>query len=233
MNEMTSKKPWQDRVLLISLDNGYRFLLFSLVLILLAYPVISQYAAGRFILDVFVSLLLLSSLMAAVKTRRSLRIGLFLVVIIVISQWAETVTDAPALIFFSFVASTMFWIYVIVEILVDIFLHRKSVTSDMIFGALSVYLLIGIVFAFAFMIVETLAPGSFDGLTFSMTGDDPREVHRFMYFSFVTITTLGYGDLLPILPAARALAYMEAILGQIYLTVLVARLVAMYISKKE
>ena len=103
----------------------------------------------------------------------------------------------------------------------------------MIFGALSVYLLIGVVFSFLFIIVETVVPGSFDGLTFHIADDSPREFHSFMYFSFVTITTLGYGDLLPIQPAARALAYMEALVGQIYLTVLVARLIGMYIAQKK
>ncbi len=233
MNELTPMKSLQNRILSFSLDHGYRYLLLSLVLILLAYPIVSEYEAGRFILDVFVSLLLLTSLMAAVKTRRSLRFGLVLVVIIVIARWAETATGAPPLIFFSFITSTIFWSYVVVEILIDIFLYRKTVTADMIFGALSVYLLIGIVFSFVYVILETLVPGSFDGLAFSVGDDNHREFHRFMYFSFVTITTLGYGDLLPILPAARAFAYMEAIVGQIYLTVLVARLVGMHIAQKE
>jgi voltage-gated potassium channel Kch len=82
--------------------------------------------------------------------------------------------------------------------------------------------------AFAYMILELVVPGSF-----SQPGGSIRaETMRFEYFSFITITTLGYGDITPLSNRASALALLEALIGQIYLVVLVAWLVGMYVSRK-
>ena len=222
-----------DRILAFSVDRGYRYLFLSLILILLAFPLVKEYAPGRFLLDIFVSFVMIASMMAAVRTRTSLHIGLVLLSILLVARWAESVTNAPLLVFLSLILTTIYWSYVIVEILIDIFLYRSKVTGGMIYGALSVYLLIGLAFAFAYTIVDIVVPGSFDGISYVMAEEGHREFHGFLYFSFVTLTTLGYGDILPIMPAARAMAYMEAILGQIYLTVLVARLVSMYVAPSK
>ena len=72
-------------------------------------------------------------------------------------------------------------------------------------------------------------PDSFHGLTSTAIGAPFSEL---MYFSFVTITTLGYGDLIPVKPLARTVAFLEAIIGQFYVAVLVAWLVGMYLSEK-
>ncbi len=91
-------------------------------------------------------------------------------------------------------------------------------------GSLSVYLLLGLLWAFAFALLESAVPGSFSGIERGMGFTDYK---RFFGFSFVTLTTLGYGNVVPLTPRADALAVAEAIVGQIYLTVLVARLVAL------
>lgn len=97
--------------------------------------------------------------------------------------------------------------------------HRR-VTLATISGALSVYLLIAVAFAFAFSFVdEVTRAGMFDS---------PQSSTGVMYFSLVTITTLGYGDIQPVTTAGRALAVAEALVGQIYLVVVVARLVALF-----
>ena len=97
---------------------------------------------------------------------------------------------------------------------------RKQVTVDTIFAALSGYYLMGFAWALLYMVVDNLAPGSF-------TVDISSHFQSAFYFSFVTLTTLGYGDIAPAMPLARSLVTTEALVGQLYLVVLVARLVAM------
>jgi voltage-gated potassium channel len=100
-------------------------------------------------------------------------------------------------------------------------LRNGPVDGERICGALCVYLLAGIAFGGVFAALEALAPRSF-----SQAGD--AGIGRAVYFSFMTLTSVGYGDIAPAVPAARALAILEAVFGQLYLAVLIARLVSLY-----
>ncbi len=96
------------------------------------------------------------------------------------------------------------------------------VTGHRIQGGIAAYLLLGLVWAQAYALVEMLRPGSFSGAISAAAG------HRgFAYFSFVTLTTVGYGDILPVHPAARSLAMLEAVTGPLYIAILLARLVSL------
>ena len=107
----------------------------------------------------------------------------------------------------------------------------SKVSTNRIIGAICVYLMLGVIWALMYSLLDAAVPGSFSGVVeHSMTGAwDPDWV----YFSFVTLTTLGYGDLLPLTVSARALAYFEAIVGQFYLAILVAGLVGAYLSETQ
>lgn len=106
--------------------------------------------------------------------------------------------------------------------------HEKSVTLDMISGALCVYLLLAIIGGGVYSLVDTAQPGSF---TQDLSLDASPSTNS-LYFSLVTLTTLGYGDISPVSPWARMLAATEAVLGQIYLTVLVAYLVGIRLAQR-
>jgi hypothetical protein len=108
-------------------------------------------------------------------------------------------------------------------ILASVFGARR-VDAEHVAGALNAYLLIGIAFGGFYATLESLTPGTLRGATL---GASP-ELDDAVYFSFVTMATLGYGDLVPATRAARALAVLEAVFGQLYLAVLVARLVSLY-----
>jgi hypothetical protein len=121
---------------------------------------------------------------------------------------------------------TAFYGCVALVMLRNILARGSDVTFGLISGAIAIYLLIGVIFANLYGMVALIDPSAFSG---AVEGAAAASI-RFYYFSMVTITTLGYGDVLPINEVARGLAALEAILGQIYLTVLVARLVGMNIS---
>jgi hypothetical protein len=108
-------------------------------------------------------------------------------------------------------------------------LGAGPVDSERIFAALDAYLLAGLLFASAFWALETWRPGSIGG---AVSGATPS-LRDAVYLSFVTIATLGYGDIVPHSEAARGLAIVEAVGGQMYLAVLVARLVSLYARQHD
>ena len=106
----------------------------------------------------------------------------------------------------------------------------SEINANRIVGAVCVYLLLGVIWAMAYTIIEMISPGSFAGFS---PIDDLGWDSEWLYFSFVTMTTLGYGDILPVSATARGFAYMQAIVGQFYIAVLVAGLVSAYVSKRN
>lgn len=109
-------------------------------------------------------------------------------------------------------------------------LRHPVITSGSLSAALVVYLLIGLIWYQAYMIVEHLQPGSFYGVSAASGIASAKELY---YYSFVTLTTLGYGDMGPVSEQARSLAITEAVVGQLYLAVLVASLVGRRLSAQR
>ena len=101
-------------------------------------------------------------------------------------------------------------------------LHHRVITGQTIFGALSAYLMIGLFFSAVFTATDRLASGPF------FAGGQPATSATIQYFSFVTLTTTGYGDYTALGEGGRSMAVLEALLGQIFLVTLVARLVALF-----
>jgi len=104
-------------------------------------------------------------------------------------------------------------------------LRAGPITFHRVQGAVAAYLLLGIIWAYAFALLAHLRPGAFAGPV--SPADGPR---AFVYYSFVTLTTTGYGDILPVHPVARSLAMLEAVTGPLYLAILVARLVSLAVA---
>lgn len=109
-------------------------------------------------------------------------------------------------------------------------LRATRVDSEHVYSALSAYLLAGIFFGVAYWILEGTWPGSLVSAGGAVTGG--FSLHNAMYFSFVTLATLGYGDIVPRSDVARSLAIIEAVAGQLYLAVLVARLVSIHVGSR-
>jgi hypothetical protein len=111
----------------------------------------------------------------------------------------------------------------------------QAVSFDSILGAVCGYLFVGLGWAVCYLIIERFSPGSFT-FSSSLLSVGAREdmlPQLLTYYSFVTLTTVGYGDISPVTPAARTFAWIEAIAGQFYVAVIVAGLVSMIVSKNH
>jgi Ion channel len=106
-------------------------------------------------------------------------------------------------------------------------LHHQRITHETVLGALCCYVLLGLLFAFAYLAVDSLLDGPF----FAQAG--PHQESEYLYFSFVTLTTLGFGDLSPAVGLPQALTALEALLGQVFLVTLVARLVTLWVRQDD
>lgn len=160
--------------------------------------------------------------------RRDLRwIGIVLGTVVVATRGWLVASVGPEAHFSGPVAAILFFAFASYVLLRDV-VRATDVTGDTIAAALCVYVLLGILWAFAYSAIEVAAPGSFAFPARAAT-DEPL-VTSLVYFSFVTLTTLGYGDITPVASPARILAALQAIVGQFYVAVLVARLVGIHAS---
>jgi hypothetical protein len=186
--------------------------------------------------DLMIAALILAALVTTVHTHRRARVGLVLGVFAIVARLVAAVQpdnafQNGAVLFLS----AVFFGYLIWNILRDIS-TRDRPTSERIFGGLCAYIFIGVLFALLYAHLEYRDPGvsaftaSNDAIIESATSETSL-LSLFIYYSFVTLTTLGYGDITPVSDAARTLAWMEALFGQLYLAVMVAGFVADHISK--
>jgi hypothetical protein len=131
----------------------------------------------------------------------------------------------------SLVSTLIFLGFTLVSLLRAV-LRTETVTRDTIYGALSVYLLMAFAWGIAYLLLETLQPG---GLSMDSARHPNHKVDWFdcMFYSFVTLTSLGYGDMVPISAQCRSLSVLEAVSGIMYVAVLVGRLVGLYAARKS
>jgi hypothetical protein len=192
---------------------------------------VGESVVGDWILDAFFLSVLLAGAYAASGNRRTFIIVFVSALVAVLSTLALYVHRTPALEVLSLVSFAFFFVVIILDILAFI-LRSERVTADIIFASVSAYLLIGFLWSFFYVILEYLSPGSFSIPAFDAPQGEIATRDRYdhlSYFSFVTITTLGYGDIAPRGTGARSLAMLEAVTGQMYIAVLIARLVALHI----
>lgn len=212
-----------------------RALLLASVLLFVLLPSLGrQTFLGQALFDVLFSWMLISGLWSLSHDHRLLIVGLILAVPAFLADWTLYFVSAPILIIVFHVFGGLFLAF-IGGSTIALILHEDSVSTQTIFNAVSVYLLLGLVWALGFELIEYLHHGSFlllgEPLDASAAGSQRESFPLLVYYSFVTLTTLGYGDIVPAIPLTRALAAMEAVTGQLYIAILIARLVGVHASQ--
>ncbi len=209
----------------------YELLLGAQLLLSFISPLFSLTTYSRPVVDLAITIVFITAIIVIAKTRKHAIIGLILMIPTLILTWGVKFYYIESLELIALAGSVVFFCYVAGLILVDIF-RAEMVTLDIIAAGISVYLFFGNICGFLYALIGHVDPNAFNvpAVTASYLGDSMADLGSAMYFSFVTLTTLGYGDITPVNAFARSLAFLEAAMGQVYLTVLIASLVGIHIS---
>jgi hypothetical protein len=197
-------------------DPGLSVILALVVLLVFVLPPVTPQGERGPLMDIAFSLLLLAGV-AGLSLRPMVR-GLLLLVAVaaMVMRWGSSPTEAATAL------STLVSLGLMASVVLAHAFQRGPVNVHRIQGAVAAYLLLGLAWASAYELVAALVPGSF-----SSAQTVAQHSRGWIYFSFVTLTTVGYGDVTPVHPVARSLAMMEALTGQLYPAILLARLVSL------
>lgn len=215
--------------------NRYVVLLGVLIFLHLALPALHMFVPAHhsFVMEVLMIALvvvLIFGMIFSVSRNPAVRTAAVLLAVpALVARGIDIVAPSPL-----FDAISMLCMVAILFLIIGaglrVLFRPMVVTIDTISASLCAYLLLAMVWAYMYALVDLFVPGSFAYSlddSFRMTIAGGQAVYA-AYFSYVTITTLGYGDILPVTPPAMALATLEAFVGQMYIAILVARLVAVY-----
>jgi hypothetical protein len=203
--------------------------LIALVLMFVAAPFLEMFKDGDLVATILFTLVLLSAVLAIGGRRRTLVLAIVLVIPAIACKWINH--SRPDLIFseISICAGLLFVLFIVFH-LMRFMLRAPHVDSEILCAGIATYLMLGLLWALIYMLVDRLIPNSF---IFNGGGDSGRPMRGFssIYFSLVTLSTVGFGDMVPASGVARMFAMAEATVGLFYVTILISRLVALYSSK--
>lgn len=203
-----------------------RFLLGVLTLFLLLFPVLGEMARPILLCAVTSSVFVAGVIVvetSASRVKNAIRLSVVQLALTALAV-TQIVNSFPYLIAVGLALATISVLIVYsMYCVVGYVLQASVITRDQIYAGMCAYLMLGFAFGCIYYLLEILAPGCFSVNVAKLAGDPPD----LMYFSFVTLATLGYGDITPAAKLSRALAEVEALAGMLYIAVFMARLVSM------
>jgi len=195
----------------------------SIIILLLLSAILEGYKYGFLVINTASTIVFILGIYAAGNNKRNVIILIILGLPWFLSEWIFTRSSETifvSILFFLFIIGTM----------IDHILHTDDVSTDTLYEAVCVFLLLGLLWASFYNYIEYISPG----IIFVKNNVDvakPLTANEIIYYSYTTLTTLGYGDITPLTPIGRTVSVLEAIFGQLFLAFLVARLVAIYTAK--
>lgn len=219
-------RTWLQRIERTYSAHRYAILFYTLLATFATGPLLDVLGLEAYVLELLLAINVAAAIapLAARGPRRAL-LGMLIVAAVV--RFSGAWWDRPVL----STASLAVWAIIALAAVGNTFrfvLGAKAIDREHIYAALDAYLVVGLFLGVGYWALENAAPGSFRTLVAADGTAEPFTIPTAAYFSFVTLATLGYGDILPVTNAARGLATVEAMMGQMYLAVLVARLVSLY-----
>jgi hypothetical protein len=206
-------------------------LLIALALFFISAPFVEEIEGGELIVSGLFSLVLLAGVVAVADRKRVMVIAIVLAIPAIAGRWINHFRPdliPPAV----FLVAGLILIAFVVGNLLRFVLRAPSVNTEVLCASISAYLMLGLMWTMAYWLVDQLTPGG--AFSFN-TNAGPRSINGFdgFYFSFITLSTVGFGDITPVSRMARWLAAMEAMTGLLYVAVLIARLVSLYSTPKS
>ena len=202
-------------------------LLIALIVLFVSFPFVETLRAGGMIKSILLTLVLVSALLAIAGHGRILTIAAIMAAPALAARWINQYRPdlMPPEVFLIF--AIVFVAFVIGNLLRFV-LQARSISTEVLCAGISTYMLLGLLWTFAYWLVAELSPGAF---SFNVASEADPSMKGFngLYFSLITLNTVGYGDISPVSRLARMLAAMEAMTGLLYVAVLIARLVGLHI----
>ncbi len=208
--------------------GNFIYLLISLLGFLTFMAIFTQYPqlGGWRLLSIAFEISLIVAIWSLVRDRAWFKAGVMLAGIAAVTVVLQFFNNSQWLVYLNL--ATVFSFYLMTTLIAFMEMARPSaIDINKIIGSICVYLLVGINWAFLYYFAEALQPGSFNGLNISNL---ELRLFELTYYSYVTLSTLGYGDITPAQPIVQTLAVLEALFGQFYIAILVAILVGTHIS---
>ncbi len=212
-------------------DHGtYTRLLASLIMVVVLMPFFNLVPGGKFFFQLAFVSVIVAAIWDIARTPRLLVIGITLGVPAVALRLTLMIGDShePVLNAFVHGLGLFFFAYVVFEVVRNIS-TSSDVSSDTIRGAICAYLLMGLAWASAYELVALIQPGAID----IGTGAEITHAQNYTYYSFVVLTTLGFGDITPVSGLARSLTWIEAVTGQLFIATIIARLVGLRMVRQS
>jgi len=213
----------------VSDKNNFVYLTISLVILLLVAALVDQFPIplGQHLVQALTVVTLASGVVGLQNSRLHVRtrLGMIAGVIVIVSLGA--ILDLSGLHYTHLLILISFYSWA-TWLAARQVLFTGPIDANKIVGAICIYLLMGLIWALCYLLIAQAIPGAFNGLEQLPWYENFADVS---YYSYVTLTTLGYGDISPVAPLARFLVYMEAIVGVFYMAILVASLIGISTSK--
>jgi hypothetical protein len=196
--------------------------------LLVLEPILSRFVAARIFLHIFLTAIFIHTVYTIRGKKRRIIFNVLPAIVLLVSIWSQYVYPNKGVLAIGMIAGVLFAGSVIANFLVSMFQSDK-VTRETIYAALLSYLLAALMWAFLYTFLKLVDPASFN-----IDLSQPEGyLSEFWYYSFVTITTLGYGDITPVTGVAKSFSALEAVVGQLYLVVVIAWLVGNYVREKR
>ncbi|WP_039963746.1 potassium channel family protein [Rhodopirellula europaea] len=209
-------------------------LLLALVALIFIQSCLSaENVVHRVVINGFFFVVVLSAIRSFSGSTKRMWATLLVGVLAYATSWANEITGLMGLAIASDVCFALVFLTLIHAVGVNVFCEGP-IDANRIIGAVSIYFLLGLLWAFLYTLVELIEPGAFSfPVVESDSPQNTRLISEFIYFSNVTLTTLGYGDVVPLSRPAKMMAVMQAMIGQLYVAIVIARMIGMQVSQRR
>jgi hypothetical protein len=225
----------QKRLISRFIPKKYISLLATFLFMFFVYPLLPKNLDANIVFQGLFTLIMIASVFSVSQDKKFLITGLILGIPSIILMWSIHLSNSRLVVFLGMLCVTLFLSYVMISILLHV-LNTDKVTADTVGGAVCVYILLGLVFGIFYVLIYFADSGSFkipemlDSVYASNETEKLLHTPLITYFSFITLTTVGYGDVTPVSKIARSFCALEGLLGQLYMTVIIARFVGLYVA---
>ncbi len=201
-------------------DNYILF--FSLISVLFLLPFLNAMPLLRFALVGQYTFVMFYLVFSARHTRSLYIIDIAFVIPTLLATWLDSIYQNNYTFVASYATMMIFFLY-LQFLIIRQMVHANKIDMNTLFGAMNIYLVAGLIWAYVFLLLNHFDPTAFHMPDYETLN---KEVELFTYYSFTTITTLGYGDIVAQSAQARMLSVLEAVFGQLYLAIVIAKLVS-------